>query len=189
MKRYTSRATKVLAVVVLICVAVVLIGIILAFTGAKNMGLPFGFILLGGLLGVIFLACFLAEKSRALIIDTDKIIFPRGAERNGKTVFQKTVVRICDLSSVESRFHKGDKIISDEGLNKEETYNFIQRSFEQGRVETNGTEVSNILPPMNMFTPTNDRQEKKNNNNDPNKKSRSIFAETITQVYNNHFEE
>ncbi len=31
--------------------------------------------------------------------------------------------------------------------------------------------------------------EKKNNNNDPNKKSRSIFAETITQVYNNHFEE
>lgn len=30
--------------------------------------------------------------------------------------------------------------------------------------------------------------EKKNNNNDPNKKSRSIFAETITQVYNNHFE-
>ena len=54
-----------------------------------------------------------------------------------------------------------DKIISDEGLNKEETYNFIQRSFEQGRVETNGTEVSNILFPMNMFTPTNDRQEKK----------------------------
>ena len=38
----------------------------------------------------------------------------------------------------------------------------IQRSFEQGRVETNGTEVSTILPPMSMFTPNNDRQEKKN---------------------------
>ena len=114
MKRYTSRATKVLGIVVSICVAVVLIGIILAFADAKNIGLPFGFILLGGLLGVIFLACFLAEKSRVLIIDTDKIIFPRGAERNGKTVFQKTVVRICDLSSVESKFHKGDKIISDD---------------------------------------------------------------------------
>ena len=56
-----------------------------------------------------------------------------------------------------------DKIIVEENLNKEETYNFIQKSFEQGRVETNGTEVSSILPPMNMFTPTNDRQEKKNN--------------------------
>ena len=53
--------------------------------------------------------------------------------------------------------------VIDLNLNKEETYNFIQRSFEQGRVETNGTEVSSILPPMNMFTPTNDRQEKKNN--------------------------
>ena len=55
-----------------------------------------------------------------------------------------------------------DKIINDENLNKEETYNFIQKSFEQGRVETNGTEVSTLLPPMNMFAPTNDRQEKKN---------------------------
>ena len=55
-----------------------------------------------------------------------------------------------------------DRIISEENLNKNETYSFIQRSFEQGRVETNGTEVSTMLPPMSMFTPTNDRQEKKN---------------------------
>lgn len=48
------------------------------------------------------------------------------------------------------------------GIYEEETYNFIQRSFEQGRVETNGTKVSTILPPMSMFTPNNDRQEKKN---------------------------
>ena len=55
-----------------------------------------------------------------------------------------------------------DRIIIEENLNSEETYKFIKKSFEQGRVETNGTEVSNILPPMNMFTPTKDRQEKKN---------------------------
>ena len=55
-----------------------------------------------------------------------------------------------------------DKIILDENLNKEKTYNFIKKSFEQGRIETVGTDVSNILPPMNMFTPNNDRQEKKN---------------------------
>lgn len=55
-----------------------------------------------------------------------------------------------------------DKIIAEENLNKEETYSFIQRSFEQGRVETNGTKISMILPPMSMFSPTNDRQEKKN---------------------------
>lgn len=55
-----------------------------------------------------------------------------------------------------------DKIIAEENLNKEETYNFIQKSFKQGIVETNGTKVSTILPPMSMFTPNNDRQEKKN---------------------------
>ena len=114
MKRYVSRATKLLAIAALICGAVVLIGIIIAFAGVKNIGLPIGFILLGGLSGVIFLACFLAEKSRALIIDTDKIVFPRGAEKNGKIVFQKTVVRICDIGSVESKIYKGDKIISDD---------------------------------------------------------------------------
>lgn len=52
------------------------------------------------------------RKKQSLIIDTDMIIFPRGVEKNGKTVFQKTIVRICEINSVVSKFHKGDKIIS-----------------------------------------------------------------------------
>ena len=63
MKRYASRATKLLAIATLICGAVVLIGIILAFAGVENIWLPICFILLGGLLGVIFLACFLPKKA------------------------------------------------------------------------------------------------------------------------------
>ena len=55
-----------------------------------------------------------------------------------------------------------DKIISDENLNSEETYKFIKKSFEQGRVETNGTEISAMLPPMSMFSKDNNRQIKKN---------------------------
>lgn len=55
-----------------------------------------------------------------------------------------------------------DKIIKEENLNENKTYIFIRSSFEQGRVETNGIEVSCILPPMNMFAPNNDRQIKKN---------------------------
>ncbi len=114
MKRYFSQATKWLMVVTLICGAVLLTGIILAFIEVANIGLPIALILTGGLLGVLFLSCFLAEKSRALIMDTDKIIFPKGAEINGKTFFQKTVVRICDIRSAESKLHKGDKMISDD---------------------------------------------------------------------------
>lgn len=40
MKRYTYRATKLLAIAALICGAVVLIGIILAFAGIENIELP-----------------------------------------------------------------------------------------------------------------------------------------------------
>ena len=55
-----------------------------------------------------------------------------------------------------------DKIIEEESLNSEETYKFIRKSFEQGRVETNGTEISDMLPPMSMFSKDNNRQIKKN---------------------------
>ncbi len=47
-------------------------------------------------------------------------------------------------------------------LNSEETYKFIKKSFEQGRIETNGTEISAMLPPMSMFSKDNNRQIKKN---------------------------
>ena len=40
----------------------------------------------------------------------------------------------------------------------EQTYKFIKRSYEQKKIETNGTEVSTILPPISMFTPNNYRQ-------------------------------
>ena len=69
-------------------------------------------IALGGVFGILFLICYLAEKSRALIIDTEKIIFPRGADKNGKIVFQKTTVKLCDINSVDTKLYKGDGIIS-----------------------------------------------------------------------------
>lgn len=37
----------------------------------------------------------------------------------------------------------------------------IKKSFEQGKVETNGTEISDMLPPMSMFSKDNNREIKK----------------------------
>lgn len=112
MKRYTFRATKLLAIASLACGAVLLLGIALLFAKIDNIGLPIGLILLGGLLGILFLTCFLAEKSRALMIDADQIILPRGATINGKMIFQRTVIRTCEIKSVESNLYKGDRLIS-----------------------------------------------------------------------------
>ena len=110
-------------------------------------------------------------KDKEILVTIQKTIMASPDLRNKKDLIMAFIESLDQDSNVYADFESFmnskkkeelDKIITEENLNKEETYNFIQRSFEQGRVETNGTEVSIILPPMNMFTPNNDRQEKKN---------------------------
>lgn len=54
------------------------------------------------------------------------------------------------------------KIIEDENLNENETRKFINNSFREGQVKTNGTDIEKILPPMRRFGGGN-RTEKKEN--------------------------
>jgi len=53
----------------------------------------------------------LAEKSRYLTIDCEKIVLPRGADINGKIVFKRTVAKIDEITFVESNLYKGDGLI------------------------------------------------------------------------------
>ena len=110
-------------------------------------------------------------EDKEILVTIQKSIMASPDLRNKKDLIMAFIESLNQNSDIYDDFEtfmnskkkeELDKIISEENLNKEKTYNFIQKSFEQGRVETNGTEVSNILPPMNMFSPTNDRQEKKN---------------------------
>ena len=112
MKKYISKATKPLLFVTLICFAIFAIGIILVFMENPNIGLLIGLISMGGLLGALFLGCYCAEKSRLFIIDTDSIVLPRGAEINGKVSFQKTVIAVSDITSIEKSLLKGDGLIA-----------------------------------------------------------------------------
>ena len=108
---------------------------------------------------------------KEILISIEKSIMSSPDLRNKKELILEFIDRINKDSDIYAEFEEFmnqkkkeelDVIIADEGLDREETYNFIQRSFDKGRVETNGVEISNILPPMNMFTPNNERQEKKN---------------------------
>ena len=110
MKKYTSRETRLLGVITSICGVILLAGIILSFL--KFSTASFTMILFGGLLGLLFLCVFLADKSRTLVIDTEKIIFPRGADKNGKIVLQKTTVKFDDIISVDSKLYKGNGLDS-----------------------------------------------------------------------------
>ena len=95
MKKYTTRATKWLAKLILVSIIILAIGIILIIVDSPNVSLQVGFTMFGGLVSVIFLACFFAEKSRALIIDADEIIFPRGIDKKRKNSFQKNSNKVC----------------------------------------------------------------------------------------------
>ena len=61
------------------------IGIVLVYSKNSNVSILIALFASGELLGV--LSVFLQKKSRELIIDTDKTILPRGADKNEKNGF------------------------------------------------------------------------------------------------------
>ena len=48
-----------------------------------------------------------------------------------------------------------NKIIDDENLDKEKTYKFIKNAFRDGVVQTTGTEIVDLLPPVSIFSKDN----------------------------------
>ena len=100
MKKYTSRATKWLAILTIISVAVLIAGIICILSHSSNVGLQIGLTMLGGLMSILFLSCFLADKSRYLTIDDEKIVLPRGANINEKTSFNRIIINTNEIRSI-----------------------------------------------------------------------------------------
>ena len=112
MKKYTTRATKRLAIFAIISSVALVIGVILIVVNFSNVGLTVGLTVGGGLMSILFITCFFAENSRWLTINGDEMVLPRGADRNGKIIFKRTIIKLNEIVSVESKFFKGDKIIS-----------------------------------------------------------------------------
>ena len=111
MKRYKSCATKWLAILTIISVAVLIAGIICILARSSNVGLQVGLTMYGGLMSILFLSCFFAEKSRYLTIDDEKIVLP-GTIINEKTSFRRTIINTNEIRSIKSELYKGDGIIS-----------------------------------------------------------------------------
>lgn len=61
----------------------------------------------------------------------------------------------------EQRRAELDRIIVDENLNSEEAYKFMDNAFRDGFVQTTGTAITKVLPPVSRFTPTGDRTKKR----------------------------
>ena len=109
-------------------------------------------------------------EDKELLISIQKSIMASPDLRNKKDLIMAFIESLEIKSDVYDSFEEFmkkkkkeelDRIIEEENLDEEKTYDFVRKSFERGRLETEGMEVSNILPPIDMFSPTNDRQIKK----------------------------
>ncbi|MDR0789796.1 MAG: type I restriction endonuclease subunit R [Bacteroidales bacterium] len=109
-------------------------------------------------------------KDKEILININKAIDSSVELRNKKEL----IVQFIDSLNVNSvvdddwskfvdkkKIEELDKIISDENLDKGETYKFIQNAFRDGSVATTGTGITKVLPPVSRFTPTADRSRKR----------------------------
>lgn len=109
-------------------------------------------------------------KDKDIIISINKAIDSSVELRNKKDLIQKFIQSLTPDAKVaddwqsfvdEKKMEELDHIIEEEKLDKVETYKFINNAFRDGYVQTTGTGLAKILPPVSRFTPTGERTQKR----------------------------
>ncbi len=109
-------------------------------------------------------------ENKELLMDINKAIDSSVELRNKKELIEQFISTINADSSVDSdwesfvkskKIEELDNIISEESLDRDETYKFIEGAFRDGAVQQSGGAVTKILPPISMFTQTNERGKKR----------------------------
>ena len=109
-------------------------------------------------------------QDKELLIKIQKAVSSSPELRNKKELIEQFIESLNQDSDVYRDFEtfmntkkkeELDKIIEEENLKSDETYEFIRKSFDRGNVEENGTDIVGILPQMSRFSVDNDRSVKK----------------------------
>lgn len=109
-------------------------------------------------------------RDKEVIISINKAIDSSVELRNKKDLIEKFIQSLTpDIKVAEDwqqfveskKMEELDQIIAEESLDKEETYKFIHNAFRDGYVQTTGTGLVKILPPVSRFTPTGERTQKR----------------------------
>lgn len=109
-------------------------------------------------------------KNKEILFDINRAIESSVELRNKKDLIEQFIESLDISSSVDGdwiefvekkKTEELEKIITEENLNHEETYKFIENSFRDGWVSTTGTGITKILPRISAFTPDGKRWEKK----------------------------
>jgi type I restriction enzyme R subunit len=109
-------------------------------------------------------------KNRELLLDINKAIDSSVELRNKKDLINQFISSLDIHSEVDDDWQKFvevkkieelEKIISTENLDRDATYSFVNNAFRNGNVETSGTAITKILPPVSRFSPTGERTKKR----------------------------
>ncbi len=111
-------------------------------------------------------------RDKEIVISINKAIDSSIELRNKKDLIEKFIHSLTPGSNVsedwqsfveDKKQEELNKIILDENLEKEETYKFVNNAFKDGFVQTTGTGLAKILPPVSRFNPSGDRSQKREN--------------------------
>jgi type I restriction enzyme R subunit len=109
-------------------------------------------------------------KDKEIRITISKAIDSSVELRNKKDLIEKFILSLTPGADVsddwqsfieEQKIEELDQIIAEENLDKDETYKFINNAFRDGYVQTTGTGLAKILPPVSRFTPSGERTQKR----------------------------
>lgn len=109
-------------------------------------------------------------QDKEIVINIRKAIDSSIELRNKKDLIEQFIESLTPTTNVDDDWHtfvdakkieELDRIIAEEKLDKDETYKFIDNAFRDGFVQSTGTAITKVLPPVSRFTPTGDRTKKR----------------------------
>lgn len=109
-------------------------------------------------------------QDKEMIVTIRKAIDSSVDLRNKKEMIEHFIDSLTPESDVdedwqtyvnEQRRAELNRIIADENLNHDEAFKFMDNAFRDGFIQTTGTAITKVLPPVSRFTPTGDRTKKR----------------------------
>ena len=110
------------------------------------------------------------QEDKELLVDINKAIDSSVELRNKKELIQQFVQSLNPESAVEDdwrtfvdakKVEELDQIIVEENLDHGATYRFVENAFRDGAVQSSGTAITKIMPPVSRFDPDQSRGKKR----------------------------
>lgn len=109
-------------------------------------------------------------EDKEIVVQIGRTIDSSVELRNKKELIEQFIASLSPSTQIdddwqkfvdEKRQEELDRIIAEEGLKRDEAYQFVLNAFRDGYVPQTGTAITKVLPPVSRFSPFGDRTRKR----------------------------